>query len=329
MESPFSGKRVLVTGGLGFIGSNVARALVDRGAHVTILDSMIPGCGGNPFNIQDIRDKVEVIQADLRQSEVTGHAVGGKEYIFNLAGQISHIDSMNDPQTDMELNVRSHLSLLEACRLRNRSAKIVYASTRQVYGRLQYLPADELHPLNPTDINGVDKLAAERYHGIYDKVHGIRSCSLRLTNTYGPGQLMKHNRQGFIGWFIRQIVLGEEISIYGDGTQVRDFNYVDDVVDAMLLVAERPEANGEVFNLGGSQAIRLLDLVDLMMRVAGKGSYKVVPFPEGSKKIDIGNATSDYSKIAKTLGWKPKTSLEVGLERTFAYYSKVIDQYLP
>ena len=324
----FAGRRVLVTGGLGFIGSNVARRLVEYGAHVTLVDSMVPAYGGNAFNIHDIQDKVNVNIADVRDEHSMAFLVRNRDFIFNLAGQVSHIDSMEDPYTDLEINVRAQLSILEACRKNNRDVKIVYTSTRQLYGKSNYLPVDEKHPAQPVDANGVNKLCGELYHILYNNVYDVRAVSLRLTNTYGPGQLIKHSRQGFIGWFIRQIVEGSEIQIFGDGTQLRDFNFVDDVVDAMMLVAVAPDADGQIFNLGGEQSIDLRSLVELMIDINGGGSYRFVPFPAEQKGIDIGDFQADFSKIKSALGWSPRTSLRDGLRKTIEYYKKNLNWYL-
>jgi len=328
IRDSFAGRSVLVTGGLGFIGSNVARRLVEYGARVTLVDSMVSAYGGNAFNIQDIEDKVNVNIADVRDEHSMAFLVRNRDLIFNLAGQVSHIDSMEDPYTDLEINVRAQLSILEACRKNNRDVKIVYTSTRQLYGRPNYLPVDEMHLAQPVDANGVNKLCGELYHILYNNVYGVRAVSLRLTNTYGPGQLIKHSRQGFIGWFIRQIVEGSEIQIFGDGTQLRDFNFVDDVVDAMMLVAAAPDADGQIFNLGAEQSIDLRSLVELMIEINGGGSYRLVPFPAEKKGIDIGDFHADFSKIKSTLGWSPRTTLREGLRKTIEYYRKNLNWYL-
>jgi UDP-glucose 4-epimerase len=324
----FAGKNVMITGGLGFIGSNLAHRLVTLGAHITLVDSLVPAYGGNPFNIRGIEDKVHVNIADVRDEHSMAYLVQGRDFIFNLAGQVSHIDSMEDPYTDLDINVRAQVSLLEACRKRNLNVKIVYTSTRQLYGKPKYLPVDENHIAHPTDANGINKLAGELYHILYHEVYGVRSVSLRLTNTYGPRQLIKHSRQGFIGWFIRQIVEGTEIKIYGDGNQIRDFNYVDDVVDAMLLAAASDEAYGQVFNLGGDEPMGLKALVELMIEINGGGSYQLVPFPADKKRIDIGSFYGDYSKIKAALGWKPKTPLREGLRKTIEYYKENLHHYI-
>jgi UDP-glucose 4-epimerase len=323
----FKGKNVLITGGLGFIGSNLAHRLVEYGAHVLIVDSLIPQYGGNLFNIEEIKDKVRVNVADIRDQYSMNYLVKDIDYLFNLAGQVSHIDSMEDPYTDLEINCRSQLSILEACRHNNPGVKIVFAGTRQQYGKPDYLPVDEKHPLHPTDVNGINKMAGEWYHILYNNIYDMRATSLRLTNTYGPRQLMKHNRQGFVGWFIRQAINGETIKIFGDGKQVRDFNYVEDVVDAFLLAAAFDDCNGRIYNLGGDEPMMLIDFVKLLVEVAGNGSYEIIPFPENKKRIDIGDYYADYRKIRSILGWHYCVSMRDGIAKTVEYYCKHKQHY--
>ena len=327
LRDSYQGKKVMITGGLGFIGSNLAHRLVEWGADILIVDSLIPDYGGNLFNVEDIKDKMRVNIADVRDRNSMDYLVRGQDYIFNLAGQVSHIDSMRDPYTDLEINCRSQLSLLEACRYNNPTVKIIYASTRQVYGVPDYLPVDERHLLHPADVNGINKMAGEWYHILYNNVYGIRATSLRLTNTYGPRQLMKHNRQGFIGWFIRLAIDGQEISVYGDGRQLRDLNYVDDVVASFLLAGASEEANGQVFNLGGLQPVSLLEIVEILMGLCPQASYRLVPFPPDKKRIDIGDYYGDYSKIKATLGWEAEVSLREGLAKTIDFYRQHKGQY--
>ena len=319
----------MITGGLGFIGSNLARQLAGLGADVLLVDSLIPEYGGNLFNISGIEDRVRVNIADVRQQSTMNYLVRGQDVIFNLAGQVSHIDSMEDPYTDLEINCRSQLSLLEACRRYNPAVKVVYAGTRQVYGRPDSVPVSETHLVRPTDVNGINKAAGEYYHLVYNNVFGVRSCSLRLTNVYGPRQLIKHNRQGFIGWFIRLAIENREIQIYGDGRQIRDFVYVDDVADAFLRAGASEAANGQVFNVGGTQPIAHRDLVELLISVAGTGRYRFVEWPPEKKAIDIGDFYADSSLIRRSLGWAPVTPLRDGFAATIDFYRAHMAEYVP
>jgi UDP-glucose 4-epimerase len=317
--APYAGKRVIITGGLGFIGSNLARALVDAGAKVMLVDSLIPDYGGNEFNIEEIRHRLEINVADVRDGFAMNYLVKGHDIMFNLAGTLSHVDSMTDPYTDLEINCRSQLSILESCRQHNPEIKVVFAGTRGQYGRAQKLPVNESHPLDPTDVNGINNIAGEAYHILYGRVYQMRATSLRLSNTYGPRHQMRHHRQGVINWFVRQAIEERDIPIFGDGTQVRDTNYVDDVVIAFLLAGISEAADGEVFNLGGQPAT-LNELVGLICELAGSGSFHNIPYPEDAKKIEIGDYVADWSKAQTTLGWEPRVGLREGLERTVGYY---------
>lgn len=319
--------QVLITGGLGFIGSNLARALVARGANVTLVDSLIPQYGGNLFNIADIRDRVAVNVCDVRDPHAMAYLLKGKDYLFNLAGQTSHMDSMADPQTDLDINATAQLSILEACRKANSDIKIVFASTRQLYGKPDYLPVDEKHPIRPVDVNGINKLAGEWYHLLYNNVYGIRACALRLTNTYGPGMRVKDARQTFLGIWVRLLIEGKPIKVFGDGLQLRDFNYVDDCVDALLLAGSSEASNGKVYNLGNTEVIGLKALAELMVDLKHGGAFELVPFPPERKAIDIGDYYSDFSLITRELGWVPKVSLDEGLQRTLAYYQEHHQHY--
>ncbi|MBA3640365.1 MAG: NAD-dependent epimerase/dehydratase family protein [Acidobacteriota bacterium] len=324
----YRGRRVLVTGGLGFIGSNLARALATLDADVLLVDSLIPDYGGNLFNLAGFESRLRVNVADVRQQSTMDYLVRDREVIFNLAGQVSHIDSMRDPATDLDINCRAQLTLLEACRRHNPETKVVYAGTRQVYGKPATLPVDETHLVRPTDINGINKAAGEYYHLVYDNVFGVRACSLRLTNVYGPRQLIRHNRQGFIGWFIRLAVEGKEIQIYGDGSQLRDFVFVDDVVDAFLRAGATDAVNGDVFNVGGMEPISHRDLVELLIGTAGSGSVRYVEWPAEKKAIDIGSFYSDSTKFHNAAGWRPEVNLRDGLRRTIEYYREHLSKYL-
>jgi UDP-glucose 4-epimerase len=324
----YRGRAVMITGGLGFIGSNLARMLVDLGADVLLVDSLIADYGGNLFNIDGIADRVRVNVADIRQQSTMNYLVRGRDVIFSLAGQVSHIDSMKDPYTDLEINCRSQLTVLEACRNHNPMVKVVFAGTRQVYGRPDSLPVDESHLVRPTDVNGINKAAGENYHLVYNNVFGVRGCSLRLTNVYGPRQLIKHNRQGFIGWFIRLAIEGQTIHIYGDGSQLRDFVYVDDAADAFLRAGADDACNGGVFNVSGDEPISHRDLTALLVGVAGSGRVDYVEWPAEQKAIDIGSFYADSTKFKTTTGWAPTVPLADGLRRTIEFYRAHFSQYV-
>ena len=318
----------MVTGGLGFIGSNLARRLVALGADVLLVDSLIPDYGGNPFNIADVADRLRVSHADVRDRDAMNALVQQQTVVFNLAGQVSHIDSMRDPYTDLDINCRSQLTLLEACRHHNPDAKVIFAGTRQIYGRPDSLPVDETHLVRPTDVNGINKAAGEQYHVVYNNVFGIRACSLRLTNVYGPRQLIRHNRQGFIGWFIRLALEGRTIQIYGDGSQMRDFVHVDDVVDAFLRAGVSDACNGGVYNVGGTDPISHRELTALLIDAAGSGCVEYIEWPSEKKAIDIGSFYADSSKFRRATGWGPTVSLRDGLTSTLAFYRLHLQQYI-
>ena len=318
----FAGKRVLITGGLGFIGSALGRRLADLGAQVILVDSLIPEYGGNLFNIDGCEDRLRVNIADVRDEFSMDYLVRDQHLLFNLAGQTSHLDSMTDPYTDLEINVRSQVSILEACRKHNPSMTIVYASTRQIYGKPDYLPVDEQHPLHPTDVNGINKMAGEWYHILYHNVYGLRATSLRLTNTYGPRMRVKDARQTFLGVWLRRVIDDEPIEVWGDGKQMRDFNYVDDVVEAMLTCAADPRADGRIYNLGSPESISLADLAQQLVEINGGGTYHIIPFPPDRKRIDIGDYIADYSLIHNELGWQPRVDLREGLTRSLDYFRK-------
>ncbi|OQY82227.1 MAG: NAD-dependent epimerase [Chloroflexi bacterium UTCFX4] len=323
----FAGKSILITGGLGFIGANLALRLAELGANVTLVDSLIPEYGGNLFNIEPMRERVNVNIADVRDEFSMDYLVRGRDYLFNLAGQTSHLDSMRDPYKDLEINCRAQLSILEACRKNNPTVKIVYASTRQIYGKPDYLPVDEKHLLHPTDVNGINKMAGEWYHILYNNVYGVRAVSLRLTNTYGPRMRVKDARQTFLGIWLKRVIDGEPIEIWGDGLQLRDFNYVDDVVDAMLLAAANDAANGKIYNLGSAEIINLKDLAHKLLALNGGGQCNIIPFPPDRKAIDIGDYYSDFSLIRGELQWQPRVDLNEGLRRTLEYYRKHRGEY--
>jgi UDP-glucose 4-epimerase len=327
MKDAFKAAKVLITGGLGFIGSNLARRLVSLGSDVTIVDSLIPDYGGNLYNVQDVRDRLQINVSDVRDSHSLRHLVQGKNYLFNLAGQTSHLDSMVNPMADLEINCQAQLSILEACRAGNPKIKIVFASTRLIYGRPAQLPVPETHPLNPVDVNGINKMAGEQYHLLYNNVYGIPAAVLRLTNTIGPRMRIKDARQTFLGLWVRQLLEGKPISVWG-GKQMRDFTDVEDAVDAFLMAATAPETNGQIYNLGGQEVINLAGVAKLMVEVNGAGNYAVHDFPEDRRAIDIGDYYADFSKIRTQLGWEPRRTLRETMEATLRYFRDALPHYL-
>lgn len=326
VEERFRGKRVLITGGLGFIGSNLASRLVRLGATVTVVDSLIEEYGGNFFNIAEVKDLIKVNISDIRDPHSMKYLVRGQDYLFNLAGQTSHLDSMLDPVTDLEINSRAQLMTLEACRQHNPSVRVVFASTRQIYGRPRYLPVDEKHSVQPVDVNGINKIAGERYHLLYNNVYKINASALRLTNTYGPRMRIKDARQTFLGIWIRLLLEGKPFEVW-EGHQLRDFTFADDAVDAFLMVAAHRDSGGCVFNLGGREVVSLTELAQILVDVYGKGEYVLQPYPEDRKPIDIGDYYADFALIQNTVGWEPRVSLRDGLARTLSFYEENLAQY--
>ncbi len=326
MKNTFRNKKVLITGGLGFIGSNLAIKLVELGADVLIYDALIKDLGGNKFNIDKIKKDVRVIIDNLNNQKVIERAIRDRDYIFNLAGTLSHVDSMTNPLFDLNINCESQIFLLEACKKLNRQTKIIFSGTRNQYGKALYLPVDEKHMQEPTDINGINSMAAEKYHLLYSNIYGIRSVSLRLTNTFGPRHQMKHPKQGVLNWFIRVLMDKKEVNLYGDGTQIRDVNYIDDAVEALLIAAANNKTVGQIYNLGGG-AITLKEFVEKVITVLGYGKYKLVKFPKERKNIEIGNYVADIKKISSDLGWKPNTTIDDGIKKTIEYYKEFKNYY--
>ncbi|MCU0499031.1 MAG: SDR family NAD(P)-dependent oxidoreductase [Anaerolineae bacterium] len=329
MADTFAGRKVLITGGLGFIGSNLAHRLVALGAHVTILDSLHKDHGGNYANLAGIEDRITITLADARDSAAMNTAIQGIDYLFNCVGQVSHIDSMTDPLTDLEINTRAQLVIAESVRHHNPEVRVLHLATRQQYGRPQRLPVDETHPLAPVDVNGIHKIAGETYFLLYHAIYGLRVTSIRLSNTYGPRQLIAHNRQGFIAWFVRNNLLGNSIQLFGDGRQLRDMCYVGDAIEAMIAAACADHAIGQVYNVGGMRPYSLKEIVEMMIAITGRGAYEIVPFPSTLKAIDIGDFYTDHTKITRELGWEPLIDLREGMTQTLAFYEQHKAAYLP
>ena len=323
-----SQKKILITGGLGFIGSNLAKRLVGLDNKVSVVDSLIPEYGGNIRNIEGIRDKITINLSDIRDAYSTNELIKGQDYIFNLAGQTSHLDSMENPFTDLDINAKAQLSILEASRKHNPDARIVFASTRQIYGRPQYLPVDEKHPMHPVDVNGINKIAGEQFHILYHEVYGLASSVLRLTNTYGPRMRIKDARQTFLGIWIKNLLQGKPIQVYGDGEQRRDYNFVDDVIDALLLSATSEDAVGKAFNLGGSDPLSLKETAKLMCNQVQGAEFEMIPFPQDRKAIDVGDFVCDYNAFSNSFGWQPKITFEEGILKTLNFFKKELEYYL-
>lgn len=326
--SVIENKKILITGGLGFIGSNLAKKLVNLNNQVTIVDSLIPEYGGNLRNIEEVKDKISIDLSDIRDKNSMCEIVKNHDYLFNLAGQTSHLDSMENPFTDLDINAKAQLSILEACRKNNPEIRIVFASTRQIYGKPKYLPVDEKHPLHPVDVNGINKIAGEQYHTLYQEVYGISSSVLRLTNTYGPRMRIKDARQTFLGIWIRNLLEGKPIKVFGDGSQRRDYNYIDDLLDAFLLVATSDHSVGKTFNLGARNPLSLKETAKIMCEQIEGASYEMIPFPENRKAIDVGDFICDYTAFRNQFGWEPKVNFEEGVANSISYSKENLSYYL-
>ena len=328
MSRNISNKKILITGGLGFIGSNLTRRLVEHGNIITVVDSLIPEYGGKLRNLHDIQDKITISLSDVRDVPAMNDLIKGHEYLFNLAGQTSHLDSMHDPITDLDINAKAQLSILEACRKYNPDIRIVFASTRQIFGKPNYLPVDEKHPQHPVDVNGINKIAGEQYHILYQEVYSIASSVLRLTNTYGPRMRIKDARQTFLGIWIRNLLQGIPIQIFGDGKQRRDYNYVEDVIDALLIAATEENAIGKVYNLGAADPLSLEETAKIMCQGIQGSDYLMIPFPDERKAIDVGDFICDFSAFRDQFGWEPKVSFKEGIQRSLDYFRKEMKHYL-
>jgi UDP-glucose 4-epimerase len=319
-RTEFVGKNVLITGGLGFIGSNLAIKLVELGAHLTLVDAMIPDYGGNLFNIEPVKGKVVINFCDIRDANAMNYLVKGKDYIFHLAGQVCHVMSLTNPFPDIDINIKGTAIVMEACKIHNPEAKVIYTGTRGQYGSSVKLPVSEDAPTNPKGIYEISNLTAEKIIKVYGDVHGIDCALLRLTNTYGPRAQMKHSRYGVVNWFVRLAIDGETIKVFGDGQILRDFLFVDDCVEALLMSAVCQPVVGEIFNVGVDKPTKMVELAETIVQVAGSGRWEFAPFTPERKAQEPGDFYSDISKIRRIVGWEPTTSLEEGLRKTIAYY---------
>jgi len=327
LQETFAGRSVLITGGLGFIGSNLAISLVALGAGVTLVDALIPEYGGNPFNIEPVRGCVQVNYGDICDRHAMDWLVRGQDYVFHLAGQVSHVMSLTDPYPDIEYNIKGTVVVMEALRRFNPAAKVIFTGTRGQYGPAVRLPVSEAAPTNPKGIYEISNLTAEKIIQVYYHTHGIRAVLLRLTNVYGPRAQMKHARYGVANWFIRQAVDDQTIAVFGDGCILRDFLYVDDCVRAILQAAACEEANGDIFNVGLDRPTSFRELAELIVAVAGSGSWDFAPFTPEREAQEPGDFYSDISKIRRVMGWEPHTDLADGIRQTLAYYRRFKAHY--
>lgn len=329
VDSGYKGKKALITGGLGFIGSNIAEELINIGAEVFIVDNLSPYCGGNRFNLKTLEShpNIHIYEGDMGDEQLMGALLPKIDFIFNMAGHVCHIESMKNPQVDRELNLINHIRMLELCKEYNPKIKIGYASTRGVYGRPKIMPIDENAPIIPIDFNGIHKYSAEQYHLLYNQLYGIRSFIIRLTNTYGPKMSIKDSKQGFICLFIKQALKGETIRVFGTGEQKRDFNYISDVTKAFLKCMITPETDGQVFNIGGEKSVSVLECGKRIIGHIGRSELILQDYPEENKRIEIGDYKADLSKIRRVIRWDPEVSFEEGIVKTLDYYKRHKEEY--
>jgi UDP-glucose 4-epimerase len=315
-----SGARVLVTGGLGFIGSNLARRLVQEGASVTLCDAMIDGYGGNETNVREIRDSVEIDRSDVRDAAAMDRLVAGKDVVFHLAAQVSHVMSLSNPYPDIDINIKGTAVVLEACRRKNPSALVVRSGTRGQYGPAVRLPVSEETPSDPRGIYEISQLSSEMICRTYTRIHGVRTVPLRLTNVYGPRAQMRHSQFGVVNWFVRLALEGRPIPIFGSGRILRDFLYVDDCVEALLAAAAEPSAVGEILNVGHDQPSTFLEVAEILRELVPAASIEFTDFTPERRAQEPGDFVSDITKIRRLLGWEPRVSLRDGLARTVEFY---------
>jgi nucleoside-diphosphate-sugar epimerase len=322
----FAGKSALVTGGYGFIGSNLVHTLVALGCNVTVVDNLDPGAGGNRFNLSGVEQCIDLRSTDIRDLDAMRDAVSGRDYVFHLAGRNSHLDSLEGPFEDLDINGRGTLTVLEAVRRENPIARIVHAGSRSEYGAIQTSPVDETHPLLPTEANSAHKALSTLYQLAYHQAHGLQTIALRLTNCYGPRMYTKDHRLGVMNWFLHQTVEGAKLRLFGDGTQQRDVLYVDDAVRAFLYAATADDAVGTVLNVGSGCPTSLRDIAEALV-LLGAAGVEIVPFPEEAKRIEIGDYVADTTLTRRLLNWQPEVSLTDGLQRSVAYFREHKERY--
>ena len=315
-------KRVLITGGMGFIGSNLARRLVELGSNITVVDAMLPGYGGNLFNVEGVADKIHINFSDIRDVHTMNYLVRDQEIVFHLAGQVDHILSLTNPFPDIDINIRGSAVVMEAVRGHAPGARVVYTGTRGQYGPTVNLPVGEDTPMNPKGLYELTNLTAEKMMLLYNDKHNVATSVLRLTNIYGPRAQMLHSRYGVVNWFVRVALDNGTIKVFGSGDIKRDFLYVDDAVEAILLAAVRDEAIGEVFNVGVDKPSNFLELAERVIAIAGSGRWEFAPFSPERAKQEPGDFYSDITKIRNTLGWEPATDLDTGLRATIEFYKR-------
>lgn len=318
----FAGKHVLITGGLGMIGSTIARKLAPFGARITLVDACIEPYGANDFNIAAIRDKVQVSVTDIRDKPAMGHLVKGQDIIFNLAGQVSHNDSLNNPFLDADINYIGHLNVLECVRRYAPEAVVLFAGSRLQFGRIEKNPVDESHPLRPRTPYALNKTAAENMYLFYHQVHRLRCVVFRIANPYGPRSQMKHSKYSMVNWFIRQAMENQAIKVFGDGCQVRDYIYVDDLADAFIRSAVSPACMGKVFNVGSGVGVRFKDMAETIVRAVKGGTVQFVPWPEDYINVETGDYVTDITRICRAIEWQPGTDFTAGVQLTVEYYRK-------
>ncbi len=328
-DSFFLGKRVLITGGLGFLGSNLAHRLVGMNAKVTLVDALFPEYGGNMFNISGIEDDVVVVKEDARNIGKMRELVKDQDVIFHFAAQVSYIDSLNDPMHDLDMHCGSTLVMLEACRYLNPDIRFIFSSSRLQFGAIDpdQNPVKEDTPNRPLSLYGIHKAASEQYGIVYHKNFRMHTVSFRIANPYGPRQQMKHSKYSIVGWFLRQAMENQTIEIFGDGSQLRDYIYVDDMVEAMVRAAASDQSSGEVYNLGSGIGTRFGEMAQTVVDVVGSGKVEFVPWPANYETNETGHYITDINKMRTALGFVPEIKLQEGIERTAEYYLKYQEKY--